>query len=137
MTRRKLTLDEFFDRITAALRYRAPAPRRRIRGDEGVLMWRRKGLRAGVLVGPSVGGAFVVLGRVSVQIDALPQAIALLEDIFAGEIVEVEATGVRNADLWMARADDPVRYVSMLDRSYSSAEVPVFESMRFRAWPGF
>ena len=137
MTRRKLSLDEFFDRITAAVRYRAPAPRRRIRGDEGVLMWRRKGLRAGVLIGPSVGGAFVVLGRVSVQIDALPQAIALLKDIFDGEIVEVEGRGVREADIWMARADAPAQYVSTLDHAKYSADVPVFTSFKFRAWPGF
>lgn len=71
MTRRKLTLDAFFDRIADALRSHAPAPRRRVRGDEGLLIWRRRGTKAGVIVGPSVGGAFVFLGDARVQVEAV------------------------------------------------------------------
>lgn len=37
--RRGLTLDAFFDRVEAVFRYEAPSPRRRIRGDDGRLIW--------------------------------------------------------------------------------------------------
>ncbi len=133
--RRKLTLDAFFDRITAELRYAAPSPRRRIRGDEGLLIWRKAGCKAGVIVAPSINGAYVFLRSSRVQIDSVTQAVAILEAIFAGEVIEVMAEGRLTGDAWLARADAPGLHINTYDRSKSSVEVPVFHRMTHHAWP--
>ena len=84
------------------LRYVAPAPRARIRETWGLIVWRKRGLKTGVVVSPELGGAFVFLGMGFVQIDSVEEAAAILEAIFSGEIVEVSAEGL---GVWLARSD--------------------------------
>lgn len=137
MVRRKLALDAFFDRIAEAFGDRPPVPRRRVRGDEGLLVWRRRGTKAGVIVGPSVGGAFVFLGDARVQVEAVTEAVAVLEAVFVGEVIAVEADGPQGGGTWLARADAPAADIGRrYDRDLRRADVPVFTAMAFRAWPG-
>lgn len=137
MARRKLTLDDFLDRIAEALRRQSPAPRRRVRGDEGLLIWRRRGVKAGVIVGPSVGGAFVFLGEARVAVEAVTEAVSVLEAVFAGEVIAVDADGPQGGGTWLARADAPAADIGRrYDRALRAADVPVFTAMRFSVWPG-
>lgn len=131
--RRKLTLEDFFSRIAASLRYHSPSPRLRVWGDNGLIVWRKRGLKAGVVVSPALGGAFVFLGRARVPVDAVTECIAILEAIFAGDIIEVKADG-GSTDVWLARATAPGVHINRYDTG-SSVEVPVIRSMGFRAWP--
>lgn len=132
--RRKLTLAEFFDRVEAALRYDAPTPRRRVRGDDGLLIWRRPGVKAGVIVGPSHGGAYVFLQRAQATVATDGEAVRLLKAIFAGEVIEVEASGPRESALWLAWADAPAAHIHSFDRSWRAADVPVFTSLAVQGW---
>lgn len=132
--RRKLTLTEFFDRIDAGLRCDAPSSRRRIRGDDGLLIWRRDGVKAGVVVSPSLGGAYVFLQRARSAVTTDGEAVRVLKAIFAGEVIEVRAEGPRDSAVWLARADAPSAHIQTLNRSWSAADVPVFTSMAFQGW---
>ena len=131
--RRKLTLEDFFGRISSEFKYRHPAWRLRISGDDGLLIWRRRGLKAGVVVSPSLKGAFVFLGHARVQVEAVTECVAILRAIFAGEIIEVQATG-SGGDIWMAHASAPGVHINRYDKG-KSVEVPVFTKMEFRSWP--
>lgn len=131
--RKKIALQDFFERISSEFLYQRPKARLRINGDDGLLIWRRNGLKTGVVVSPSLKGAFVFLGHARVQVEAVTECVAILKAIFAGDIIEVTATG-RDADIWMAHASAPGAHINKYDRS-KSVEVPVFARMDFRSWP--
>ena len=132
--RRKLTAGEFLERIASEFKYQSPLPRLKVFGDEGLLIWRDKGVKTGVVIGPSVGGAFVFLRRARVRVEAVTEAVGIFEDVFRGEIVEIQAFGPGGGDIWLAHVNAPAVHVSRFDRS-KGVEVPVFTRMAFGPWP--
>jgi len=93
-------------------------------------------VKAGVIAGESVGGAFVFLQKARVRVGSVSRTVALLDEIFAGEIVQVEARGPRETSVWLGRADSPAAPIVAFDRSRHHADVPVFTEMTFVSWPG-
>lgn len=128
--RRRLSLDVFFAKIVERLRYVAPAPRARIRETWGLIVWRKRGLKTGVVVSPELGGAFVFLGMGMVQIDSVEEAAAILEAIFSGEVVEVSAEGL---GVWLARSDFLAARINRMDKG-RGVDVPVIGEFVVRAW---
>lgn len=131
--RRKLTLEDFFGRIAAKFRYQHTSPRLKIWGENGLLIWRKNGMKTGVVVSPALEGAFVFLGYARVQVDSVTECVAILEGIFSGEVIAVHADG-DYSDVWMARATAPGVHINRFNTG-TSVEVPVIKSMRFWAWP--
>lgn len=61
----------------------------------------------------------------------------MLEAVFAGEVIAVDADGPQGGGTWLARADAPAADIGRrYDRELRRADVPVFTAMTFRAWPG-